>query len=242
MQLLWPSPDPDADPVAAHLALEGGRPTDRRWIISNMASSLDGAVTIDGRSGSIGGPGDRAMFRAVRALADTILVGAGTVRAENYRPTSASFTPSPTRSTAPGLAIVSGRLDLDPDLPCLSPDLAPEDRATIYTAASAPPERREMLSRVATVVDVGKDRVDLGVVADRLHGVVVCEGGPVLLGQLAAADLVDEWFVTVGGVVAVGDAQRIAHGPDSVAQRLEPVSVAIDGADVFLHHVRSRRD
>jgi riboflavin biosynthesis pyrimidine reductase len=53
------------------------------WVRGNMIASLDGGATADGKSGGLGGPGDRAVFALMRQLADVILVGAGTVRAEN---------------------------------------------------------------------------------------------------------------------------------------------------------------
>ena len=61
-------------------------PTGRPWVLVNMVASIDGATAVDGRSGGLGGPGDKAVFHALRAVADVILVGAGTVRAEHYGP------------------------------------------------------------------------------------------------------------------------------------------------------------
>ncbi|MGC2342457.1 MAG: dihydrofolate reductase family protein, partial [Mycobacterium sp.] len=60
------------------------------WLRANFIASLDGGATFGGKSGQLGGPGDRAVFSLLRELADVILVGAGTVRAEGYagaRPT-----------------------------------------------------------------------------------------------------------------------------------------------------------
>src|SRR6266702_4430564 len=54
------------------------------WFRVNFISSIDGAATVDGSSGALGGPADHAVFPLLRDLADVILVGAGTVRAENY--------------------------------------------------------------------------------------------------------------------------------------------------------------
>ena len=49
--------------------------------------SLDGAtVGPDGKSGSLSGPADRRALAQTRRLADAILVGASTIRAERYRP------------------------------------------------------------------------------------------------------------------------------------------------------------
>ena len=49
-----------------------------------MVATVDGATAVDGRSGGLGGPADKGVFGAIRAVADVILVGAGTVRAERY--------------------------------------------------------------------------------------------------------------------------------------------------------------
>ena len=93
MQRLWPDPG-EVDDLAGLVASEA-RPThaDRPWLLVNMISSLDGAIAIDGRSGGLGTPADKAVFRALRGIADVILVGAGTARAEGYGP------PKPTDAT-----------------------------------------------------------------------------------------------------------------------------------------------
>ena len=51
-----------------------------------MIESADGAAAVDGLSGGLGGSADHEIFGLLRALAGVILVGAGTVRAEAYRP------------------------------------------------------------------------------------------------------------------------------------------------------------
>src|SRR5665811_436383 len=57
---------------------------DSCWVRANMISSLDGGATDDGKAGGLAGPGDRALFARMRQEADVILVGASTVRIENY--------------------------------------------------------------------------------------------------------------------------------------------------------------
>src|SRR3954451_700770 len=92
MHLLLPAPvGPaagerlDDDTLArlyAYPALDGGE----SWLRVNFVSTLDGAATgADGRSGSINTGADREVFALLRALADVVLVGAGTARAEGYR-------------------------------------------------------------------------------------------------------------------------------------------------------------
>ena len=51
-----------------------------------MISTLDGATSFAGRAGGLGGPGDKLLFSVLRSLADVVLVGAGTARAEHYGP------------------------------------------------------------------------------------------------------------------------------------------------------------
>lgn len=70
-----------ADYVAAYA------PADRRvpMVRLNMISSLDGAVTVDGHAGGLGGPADQRMMILLRMLADVIIVGANTVRIEGYQ-------------------------------------------------------------------------------------------------------------------------------------------------------------
>jgi riboflavin biosynthesis pyrimidine reductase len=206
--------------------------------MANMVSSLDGGATRAGRSGGLGGAGDRMVFGAVRALPDAILVGAGTVRAERYRPPSVPEG----RDVAPRLAIVSGQLDLDVDLPCLR-DAAPDARPWILTGADAPAERRAVLEPFAEIVDVGAGRVSadgaLAVLAEAGAGIVLCEGGPSLLGQLAAADLLDEWYLTVAPIVVAGQGGRITRADVEVDRHLRLDSVLTDGADLLLAYVRA---
>lgn len=68
----------------------------------SMISSADGAISIDGVSGGLGGPADRSVFRHLRSLADGVLVGAETVRSESYSPLPSNQT----------LAVVSSTSDL----------------------------------------------------------------------------------------------------------------------------------
>jgi riboflavin biosynthesis pyrimidine reductase len=69
-----------------------------------MVVSVDGAIQVEGSSRSLGGPADQAVYRHVRSLADTVLVGAETVRRERYQPLPSGQT----------LAIVSRTGDLGP--------------------------------------------------------------------------------------------------------------------------------
>jgi riboflavin biosynthesis pyrimidine reductase len=210
------STEPDGqpiDPLKVQMGFLRER-DDRPWVMANFVSSIDGAATIKGGSTPLSDDDDRAMFHAIRAVPDFILVGAGTVRAENYGPTHLDEKRRQARveaglEPAPHLVIVSGSLDLDPDARVFSD---PEHRVTVLTHESSPSGRFDALSDVADVVRLGS--TDAGDVIHylRMAKVVLCEGGPSLMGQLIAADLIDEMALTVSPLLVAGDAPRIAHG------------------------------
>jgi riboflavin biosynthesis pyrimidine reductase len=213
----------DVGDLAAHEAgLERPAPGDRPWVLCNMIASADGAVAIDGVSGPLGGPADKAMFRSLRAVADVILVGATTARQERYRPPTTSDPAVATRrrrrgqSEAPRLAVVTAGGDLDPTLPFLGD---PSHRPFVVVPAALDRDRRRELERRAEVLVSGEDRVDLGGALQHLHAagarVVLSEGGPSLNGQLVAAGLVDEWRLTLSPMLVAGQAARAAVGGPS---------------------------
>lgn len=187
-----------------------------RWVAVNMVSSVDGVVAVDGVSGSLGGEGDLAGFRALRAAADVILVGAGTARAEQYGPPQVQAAARAARvargqTERPAVAVVSRSLDLEGAERLLDGDA----RVLVVTAGAADRGRRdELAARGVTVVEVGDVDVDLAGALDALAargmGRVLCEGGPSLTHDLLVSGLVDELFVTVAPTVVGGDGPRIA--------------------------------
>src|SRR6478752_6724615 len=56
------------------------------WVMANMVAGLDGCAAVGGRVAVLSGAVDRALFLAMRSLADVVLVGASTVREEGYGP------------------------------------------------------------------------------------------------------------------------------------------------------------
>lgn len=199
---------------------------DRPWLRVNMVESLDGAVVApDGLSKAISTPADTRLFSALRGRADALLVGAGTVRAERYRGAAPKQRLQDARKEAgqrpaPVVAVVTRSLALDP-----SSDLftAAVERPIVLTVRAADAAARAAISERAEVVDCGEKEVDLvaAVEALRERGLtwVHCEGGPTLLGALAAADLIDEWCVSVtphlaGGSYPDGTSpSRMVSGP-----------------------------
>ena len=212
----------------------------------NFVASIDGAVTVDGKSAGLGGPGDKMIFDTLRMVCDALVVAAGTVRTEQYD--ALRLTPAARRwrrrhglAEFPLMVIVSGSLDLDPAQLIFSD--APV-RPLVVTHAGAPADRRAALSAVAEIVTVGEDTVDLAAAVRELHArgatQLLCEGGPRLFGAMIAADLVDEVCLTVSPLLVAGDAGRIATGPQSPPREMSPAGILADGPALFLRYARSR--
>jgi riboflavin biosynthesis pyrimidine reductase len=173
-----------------------------------MIASIDGATAVSGVSGRLGGPADRQLFSVLRSRADAVLVGAGTVRAEQYGP-----------STLP-IAVVSRSCHLDWRSPFFA---EARRRPVVITVADAPAANRAAAETVAEVVIAGTDHVDLPVALQALgqRGVrsVLAEGGPSLNDQLAAAGVLDELCLTLSPMLVGGDAKRILSGTGSTVPR-----------------------
>lgn len=195
--------------------------TDGPWLRANMVSTLDGAAQHDGRSQPISCESDMRIFGTLRGLADVVIAGAETVRQEGYRPARARDAFAERRAAAgqtpaPAVAVVSGSLDLDFSLPLFVSPLVP---TLVLTGAGAPPDRIATARKAgAEVVIAGEgSRVDparaVAELADRGHRRLLTEGGPRLLGQFVARDVLDELCLTVAPLLTAGDAQRIAGGP-----------------------------
>jgi riboflavin-specific deaminase-like protein len=237
-------PDPREEPlddVYGDLVL----PTrsDRAWITLGMVASVDGAASVGGVTEDLGGPADHRAFRALRAACDAILVGAGTVRAEDYGPAAGTTERRRVREAkglapTPRLVIVSGSLALDPTARVFS---EPGHRPLVVTSATAPRERAARVGEVAEVLPVGGERVDLAALARTLQqqGLhrVLCEGGPSLNASLVAEDLVDELFLTIDPVLVGGQASRILAGSEAMGRRpLELVELREHEGELLLRY------
>jgi riboflavin biosynthesis pyrimidine reductase len=209
------TPGGDAiDPVELQMGYPRGR-LDRPWVMANFVTTIDGAAVVDGGSTAINDEDDRTMFGAIRAVPDFILVGAETVRAENYRPVELDVIRSRARLEAgledvPHLVVVTRALSLDPEMRVFG---NPNRRVTILTGEEAPAERAEALAEVADVVRLGGTSPADFLHYLRLAKVVLCEGGPSVIGQFIAAGLVDEMAVTVAPLLVAGTSKRMASGP-----------------------------
>ncbi|MGV4981401.1 pyrimidine reductase family protein [Streptomyces sp. NRAIS4] len=220
----------------------------RPWLRANMVSTLDGAAQHEGRSQPISSAADMRIFGTLRALADVIVVGAETVRQEGYRPARARAGFAAARAAAgqgpaAAIAVVSASLELDLSLPLFTSPVVP---TLILTGAGADADRVAAAEKAgAKVVIAGEG---LGVDPARAvralaglgHTRLLTEGGPRLLGQLVAAEVLDEMCVTLSPMLTAGDAQRIAGGPAvAVPRRFELVSLLEEAGFLFGRYRRS---
>jgi riboflavin biosynthesis pyrimidine reductase len=207
------------------------------WVRGNMVASLDGGATDDGKAGGLGGPGDRALFALMRHAADVIVVGAATVRIENYSGAQVPLAQRHARQgrgqgEVPPIAVVTQSGDLDPDARFFT---RTEVRPLILTCTASFDDTRSRLGSVAEVLDASgpqPDRVD-GATALKLLGErrlfrVLTEGGPLLLSLLIEDDLLDELCLTVAPVLVGGLAPRIATGPGQVRTAMRRAHVLSD--------------
>jgi len=206
-----------------------------RWVRCNMVSSLDGAATgADGRSGSINNEADHVVFEVLRALADVVVVGAGTIRTEGYPPLSVADSLISLRR---GLGLrhelplvaVSNRGEVPPTLSGCR-----DGRALMAVPSSAPgleSARRDLGDE--NVIVCGDEQVDIAVLVDALHergwGQVLTEGGPSLLGAFLAAGGIDELCFTIAPQVVGGRHPRPVASDGTPADLDLQVLVEQDG-------------
>ncbi len=190
-------------------------------VYSNFVSSIDGVVALGegtsaGSTISAKNPADRFLMALLRACADAVLVGAGTLRATpGHLWTPAHVFPSLAESFAalrrslgrapePRLVLVTGRGDVD------ASHVAVEHGALVVTTAAGATNLEGRLPASTEVAVAGEgDRVDLTEVLVELRrrglGVVLTEGGPHVMGELIERELLDEAFLTVSPVIAGRD-------------------------------------
>lgn len=214
------------------------------WVRAGMVSTLDGAAAgDDGLSGSVSSGVDRVLLSVLRGLADVVLVGAGTARAEGYRPLRARPEFARRRLDAgqwplPALAVVtrSGRLPDHPDL------FTGPDAAWVVTCAAADDEALRAVAGERVLV-AGEADVDPAVAVAQLaaRGLrrVLLEGGPTLLARALAAGRVDELCLSLTPRLTGGDAPRIVQGAAAPAGARLAHLVECDGTLLGRWYVRA---
>jgi riboflavin biosynthesis pyrimidine reductase len=173
----------------------------RPWLRVNMVTTLDGAAAGEsGGSGSINNAADKRVFDTLRGLADAVIVGAGTARAEGYRP------------AAVPIVVVSRHGEVPPTL-----REAPPGGVVMATCTTAPylEQARELLGP-DHVLTLGPSRVDLAELKQRLVDRgwtdLLSEGGPRLLHELLVQGVADELATTVVPRLVGGAGPRIVEG------------------------------
>lgn len=238
MRQLLPAPIDDVSPYEVYGAAQ---PT--RLVRMNMVSSIDGRVTdADGRAGGLGGDGDWEVYRALRALADGVLVGAGTARTEGYGPhrltrSLAELRRADGRPDPAAIIVVSRSLQLDASTPLFTQAVTP---TIVLTCAAATAKVDGALTERARLVVAGEDSVDLAdglLQLDEEHGIrrIVCEGGPTLNTAMLAAGLIDEICLTVAPKVA-GDEGPGLVTPPAVGVGLELRSVCEQDGELYARY------
>jgi 5-amino-6-(5-phosphoribosylamino)uracil reductase len=240
---LFPDPadlDDDAGLADAYRVPAG------RHLRVNFVAALDGAISVEGRSGGLGSAGDRRVFRVLRALADAVLVGAGTAAAEGYRPITADSPVGLVRArlgrpaVAP-VAVVSRRASLSPDDQLVTDAVTP---TLLVTCAAADADRRAALTAAGVQVLVcGDEDVDLPAAVDALadRGLVqlVCEGGPALFRAALAAGVVDELDLSIAPLL-VGGGPGLVPGTLGVPARAELTQVLTEDDVLFTRYTIAR--
>lgn len=235
------------EPAEAETLDEYALPASGRHLRVNMVASADGAATAGGRVGVLSGTADQLLLHELRTLCDVLLVGAGTVRAEGYGPIR--LAPEQQRRRAavgqaplPRLAVLTRSLDLDLAAPVFTEATA---RPLVLTTEAATVHRREAAAEVADVLLAGTDDVDPAAVVEQLAGLglgrILSEGGPRVLNQLLAADLVDELCLAVAPVAVGGRELRITDGPAFAPPRMLHLAAAYERDEfLFLRYGRPR--
>jgi riboflavin biosynthesis pyrimidine reductase len=188
----------------------------RPFLFLNMIASVDGRAAIEGRSHQLGSATDTLLLTELRTLADAVLIGSGTLRAEGYgrlvgnadrvaRRQAAGRAPTPTA------VLLSRGLELPWDAGLFQ---AADQPVVVYTGASGAPPRTAAPLEVVHL----RDPSPAAALADlkaRGIGALLCEGGPTLNRALLAAGVVDELFLTLSPLLAGNtEAPRIVEGAD----------------------------
>lgn len=224
------------------------RGRNRPHIYVNMAMTLDGKVHL-GKPGYLlsGSPADRRSMAELRAAADAVVIGAGTLRVDNpilgvcfedlreYR-TALGMDADP----MPIVVTASGRIDENARMFCSG-----SSRAVVLTCSQADKSRLSVLEAKAEVLVVGSESVDLREavrVLGRKFGIarLLVEGGPNLVANLLRERLVDEFFITLVPIVKGGkDVPTLVEG-ESIGYgellKLDLVSVLEAGGELFLRY------
>jgi riboflavin-specific deaminase-like protein len=233
VQLVHPERRPTSpEELASELRLDELARDDRPYLGLNMVESLDGKATLDWRTKGLSSDLDRRLFHHLRTQADAVMVGAGTAREERYGRITKSDELREKRVNE-GLVpdalavVVSGRLNLPPDLPLLND---PHQRVVIATASD---EKLPGVTGDVEYARVGDDLPRLMAYLSEQHAVrsILCEGGPTLNSYLFASGLVDELFLSISPKVVGGPAALTIVAGRELVEPAEAGLVSLAEAD-----------
>ncbi|MDQ3631740.1 MAG: dihydrofolate reductase family protein [Actinomycetota bacterium] len=228
-----------AEALVARLGLDAGGCPGLPRVVAIMIVSVDGRATIDQGSAKLGHPEDRALLRSLRAEADCLLAGTGTIAAEGYARLldegQRAARVSAGRPPHPLVATVSRSGGVPWGVPVFS---EPEVEKQVYVGS--PVSVPAGVTATSIQETSGGPRAAL----EHLHAArgvrsVTCEGGPALLRALMADDLVDDLLLTVAPLLVVGDGPSALTGAaldPPVRMGLRAVGRADD--HLFLHYAR----
>ena len=237
---------PEAGSITIEEAMDSYRPfehprEERPFVAVNFATTLDGRAAIDGRSGKIGSDADTELLQRLRTRFDAVMVGAGTMRAERYgrivsNPQWRQHRERIGLSHDPLAVIVSGRLDLPWDAPIFS---SGGFEIVVFTASEAePPETENPLQVIRHDQWVNIAGALRYLRQERGIRALLCEGGPGLHGELEAAGLVDELFLTIAAKLSGGEGPHIIEGELLEVAELELIWLLERRGELFARYRR----
>ncbi len=187
-----------------------------------MVMSIDGSTVVEGRSTLLSNPADHDVLVALRSAAETIVVGAGTVREQMYEAPSK-------KGLRVGIVTRTGKMDLNTNLFKSGAGflIMPEDTKT--------PDADFDID----IVRAGQGSVDLPVAMSRLPGSFIqLEGGALLNASMFAANLVDEINLTISPMVTGADSPRLANGAPPLHSDYEVAHILEDNGFMFIRYLR----
>lgn len=193
----------------------------RPYIVVNVAMSADGKLsTRERRQVKISGPGDFARVDRLKAGCDAVMVGIGTVLADDPSLTvKADECRKLRRDRGEDEHPVRIVIDSTARIPSEASILHKgEGKRIVAVSARADNQRVADLKNHATVIVAGEEEVDLALLMEELGTMgirrVMVEGGGTIIAGLLDAGLVDEIYTFIGNIIIGGrDAPTLADGP-----------------------------
>lgn len=215
-------------------------PSDRltAWFRAMMITSLDGAATLSGRSGGLGDSDDQLIFTTTRAVADAIVVGAGTVRAEGYDGArlpqwATQWRQDHNLPERPALVILSRSGNIPWEQFQAGPIII-----VSQTPGQIPPSASGVVTGWHTIADI----TDFTQITKLLHSLgylqLVAEGGPTVLASAHRSGVIDELCLSLSPHIVGGQSKRILQDqlPGEVVVEYELQQILLGKKVLFLRY------